>query len=174
MRKCKYCDTELPKEKKQNIFCNSSCAASFNNKGIRRNKSLGDRKKIKCLECGTLTVNAKFCCFDCSNIFRRKERKKKIFAENKIFDNRDKKYLIEERGNVCEMCGTSEWLENPILLILDHIDGNSDNNSLDNVRLICSNCDATLPTYKAKNKDKGRDTLRRKYRQKRYKLGSCN
>ena len=39
---------------------------------------------------------------------------------------------------------------------MDHIDGNSENNRLDNLRLICSNCDMQLPTYKAKNKGKGR------------------
>lgn len=54
------------------------------------------------------------------------------------------------------MCGTSSWLGKPIKLVCDHIDGDPYNNSLDNLRAICSNCDATLPTYKALNKGNGR------------------
>jgi len=174
MRKCKNCNTVLPKAKKQNIFCNSSCAASFNNKGIRRNKSLGTREVKKCPNCDTLTKNNKFCCFDCFIIYSNTERRRKIIENNKIFSKGDKRHLIDIRGHKCEICTVVDWLGKPILLILDHIDGDSDNNDLDNLRLLCSNCDATLPTYKAKNKNKGRDSIRRKYRQNRYKEGNCN
>lgn len=47
-----------------------------------------------------------------------------------------------------------------LTFILDHIDGNADNNSRDNLRLICPNCDSQLSTYKSKNKN----SARRKYR----------
>ena len=53
----------------------------------------------------------------------------------------------------------------PILLILDHINGNSDNCSLENLRLICSNCDTLTPTYKGRNKGNGRFIRRKKYAQ---------
>jgi len=51
-------------------------------------------------------------------------------------------------------------------LVLDHVDGNSENNKLENFRLVCGNCDMQLPTYKNKNKGNGRH-----YRMKRYKEG---
>lgn len=35
---CKYCHKPLPWEKRMNEFCNLSCAASYNNQGISRNK----------------------------------------------------------------------------------------------------------------------------------------
>ena len=38
-----------------------------------------------------------------------------------------------------------------IIFILDHIDGNASNNSRENLRLICPNCDSQLDTYKSKN-----------------------
>jgi len=56
--------------------------------------------------------------------------------------------LIKKKGHKCELCGFTEWLDKPILLILDHINGNSDDYSLENLRVICSNCDSTLSTYK--------------------------
>jgi len=171
---CKFCNKKIPYAKRYNKFCNSSCAASFNNKGIRRNSSLGTRPDRKCLSCGKITKNSKYCCLKCCFNYIRKVKLDKMKDSNSIFIKSDKKYLIEVRGNECEMCGTKEWLGKPILLIADHIDGNSDNNLLDNIRLICSNCDATLDTYKNRNKDRGRDSKRRKYRQERYKNGSCN
>jgi len=141
---------------------------------VRKNWSIGTRIEKKCLNCETLTKNDKFCSFTCFVEYGNTERKRQIIESGKIFSKGDKRHLIEMRGYKCEMCGTKEWMGKSILLILDHTDGNSDNNRLDNLRLLCSNCDATLPTYKAKNKNKGRDSIRRQYRQKRYKLGSCN
>jgi len=47
--------------------------------------------------------------------------------------------------------------------VMDHIDGNADNNSLDNFRLVCGNCDMQLPTYKNKNKGNGRAWRRKRY-----------
>ena len=53
----------------------------------------------------------------------------------------------------------------PIPLVLDHMDGNSENNSLDNFRLVCGNCDMLLPTYKGKNAGNGRYSRRQRYAQ---------
>lgn len=48
----------------------------------------------------------------------------------------------------CEKCNQGElWLGEKISLILDHIDGNNKNNVLDNLRILCPNCNAALPTH---------------------------
>lgn len=75
-----------------------------------------------------------------------------------------KKYLHEIRGQSCEICKITEWLGKPLVTILDHVDGNSDNWRFDNLRLICSNCDSTLPTYKKRNVGKGRFQRRERYK----------
>jgi len=67
-----------------------------------------------------------------------------------------RKYLIHKHGNKCMICGLSEWRNITIPLVSDHIDGNSDNNEISNFRIICNNCDAILPTFKGKNRGKGR------------------
>lgn len=67
-----------------------------------------------------------------------------------------RKYLIYKYGNVCMMCNLSEWRGIQIPLVCDHIDGNPENNELNNFRIICNNCDSILPTFKGKNRGKGR------------------
>lgn len=44
------------------------------------------------------------------------------------------------------------WMNKPIPLVLDHINGDGLDDRLENLRLVCCNCDAQLPTYKSKNK----------------------
>lgn len=59
--------------------------------------------------------------------------------------------LKEER---CEKCGLDEWLGEPLLLTLDHIDGNNRNNCLENLKILCPNCHSQTPTWCGKNKDR--------------------
>ena len=47
----------------------------------------------------------------------------------------------------CAICGIDEWQGKPLTFTLDHIDGDSHNNELSNLRWICPNCDRQLPTY---------------------------
>ena len=57
-------------------------------------------------------------------------------------------------------------ITNKVPIELEHIDGNSENNSLDNLKLLCPNCHSLTPTYKALNIGNGRYK-----RMKRYKDG---
>lgn len=60
--------------------------------------------------------------------------------------------LIDYR---CGCCGIGpEWNGKPMPLILDHINGINNDNRLDNLRFVCSNCDSQLDTYKSRNKNK--------------------
>jgi len=76
-------------------------------------------------------------------------------------------YILSEQKGRCRICGIpAEWNGLPLVFVLDHIDGNSSDNSRSNVRLICPNCDTQLPTYKARNRGNGRH-----YRRERYANG---
>ena len=72
-----------------------------------------------------------------------------------------KKYFLEEQKHRCAICGCLDvWQDKPLTFILDHIDGNADNNNRDNLRLICPNCDSQLDTFKSKNKKSARAKYR--------------
>ena len=67
--------------------------------------------------------------------YHRSHLKRRLFAEG-----------IKKRE--CELCGQGEiWRGRRMALILDHINGEPRDNRLENLRIICPNCDATLETH---------------------------
>jgi 5-methylcytosine-specific restriction endonuclease McrA len=54
----------------------------------------------------------------------------------------------------CAICNRMYWVGENIPLQLDHINGNNDDNSLDNLRLLCPNCHAQTPQYRLKDEFK--------------------
>jgi len=52
----------------------------------------------------------------------------------------------------CEKCGQDEWWYGKrMALILDHINGDNSDHRIVNLRIVCPNCNATLPTHCRKN-----------------------
>lgn len=167
---CKFCFKELVYNKRHNTFCNRSCSVSYNNYGVCRNGNSHGTQFCKQCKVQIFDKNGaerKFCTSECKHIYDWNLRKVKIEQTGEESSVRcAKRYLIETRGVQCEICRTKEWCEKSVPLVMDHIDGHSENNNLDNLRLVCGNCDMQLPTYKSKNKGNGRA-----YRRKRYAEG---
>ena len=51
------------------------------------------------------------------------------------------------KENKCEICGITKWLGNPIVCQLHHIDGNNQNNNLENLQILCPNCHSQTENY---------------------------
>lgn len=58
-----------------------------------------------------------------------------------------KRAMLENNiAYVCKCCWISQWNNMPLTLEIDHIDGDSQNNLLNNLRFICPNCHSQQPT----------------------------
>lgn len=162
-----------------NFFCGQSCAAQFNNK-IRIRKILNgtsrSRKAGICQYCGGPTQQSRRYCSNlchCKAVWDLKKAEIEAFggfpSENRHLA---RKYLLEKYGNVCSICGVTEWCGEPVPLVCDHIDGHSDNNWLTNLRMVCHNCNALLPTFASRNRGNGRQSKREAYYRSKERLTS--
>ncbi len=174
-RICLKCETEfVVKRFTHNKFCSHSCSASFTNKG--RKHSFDTKKKMSgnddykekiffdnCLNCGleNPTNHQKCCSKFCTYELRREEKIK----EGTLGEQSVKRYLIKKYGAKCWDCGWDKVNSRSGLptVQLEHIDGNSKNNKLLNLKILCPNCHSLTPTFGALNKGNGR----RKYIQRK-------
>jgi len=174
--KCENCDKKHDGNYGSGRFCSKKCARGFSTKEKRKeiNKKVsialgGTGKKRICLFCGKETNNKKFCNNQCQGNFAIKQFEDIVTKTGK-FPNKSadsgakvrkaKRYLITRYGHKCQICGRTEWFGKPMPLWLDHIDGCGDNWKIENIRMVCPNCDFFSDTYCGRNKGKGRRKLK--------------
>lgn len=155
-------------------FCSQSCSTSYNNKlrikkekhNERKRNEYHNRKEKYCLNCGEKTTR-KYCSNKCFQEYIWKEKINKIENGDISFSVKTyKKYLIYKYGEKCMECGWNKTnkFSNTIPIELEHIDGNSLNNNLNNLKLLCPNCHSLTSTYKALNVGNGRHIRRERYK----------
>lgn len=77
-------------------------------------------------------------------------------------DLKQKLYNSNLKQPICELCEQDEyWHNKKMSLILDHINGDRYDNRLENLRIVCPNCNATLDTHCGKNKKGGEERNKR-------------
>ena len=163
-KKCQFCEKIFKTtNKRKKKFCNHSCATKYNNK--QRGHKIYN--KIKCLNCNNeISERKKFCSNKCQGDYVKKITYEKIKNGDVTLSEKSyKEYLILLHGNKCMECGWDKV--NPVTgkcpIELEHIDGDSTNNKLENLCLLCPNCHSLTPTYKALNKGNGRHKRRMRY-----------
>ena len=152
-------------------YCSRSCAAKW-----RCSQGIGGRQKGPsklCVVCKVHPVNrnsVRCCSSKCYGIFK-KERLLLRWKDGKISGNVGygrglavspsiRRYLIEKSDNRCSVCGWCEIhpITKKVPLTIDHIDGNSQNSSEENLRVLCPNCHSLTPSYGGLNRGRGRES----------------
>lgn len=149
-------------------FCSRTCSVTSNNR-LRKRK---EHRKVyrACLSCQILfsckaSSTKKYCNAQCQQDHYWHETCIEIRSTGAFASHKEaKRYMLHLHGHKCMVCGKRKWLGEPIPLVLDHIDGNSENYATSNFRLLCCNCDAQTDTYKGRNKGNGRHSRRERYR----------
>ena len=158
-KKCGHCDSILDYEGRFKKFCNSSCAASYNN----HKRLTASTNTCPCCS-KIIGKNSKYCSVRCQKDFESAETVRKWLAGEKTGLTAVRRHIKQQQDGKCAECGISDWNGKDITLELEHKDGNSENNSPENLCLLCPNCHSQTPTYKAKNKGNGRHSRRERYK----------
>jgi hypothetical protein len=87
-----------------------------------------------------------------------------VLVEGSTYQRGALKRRLYEQGlkpRCCELCGQDErWRGRHMSLILDHVNGVHDDNRLENLRIVCPNCNSTLDTHCGRKNQNGPRTCR--------------
>ena len=119
-----------------------------------------NKDNMNCINCSNiLKKNAtKFCSFKCNKEYEYKEYIKR-WLNNEVTGTigtkpKPSKHIyrfFRENNNICSECGiTNKWNNKNLVLEIDHIDGDRNNNSFDNLRVLCPNCHSQTNTFRNK------------------------
>lgn len=79
----------------------------------------------------------------------------KVMTKNSSYPRGTLKKRLLRDGilkNECSLCGQGDsWQGKKLTLILDHINGVSNDHRLENLRIVCPNCNSTLDTHCGRN-----------------------
>ena len=130
-----------------NQYCSRDCY--LNHKAKYTNcKFCGAAFKVK-----SKRADQKFCGRTCSNRARVGTTYKVGQPKSKV-NQRTKNYVAVtiRDGEQCLWCGIGTiWLDKPLTLQVDHINGVHRDNRLENLRLLCPNCHSQTDTFGGRN-----------------------
>jgi len=150
LRLCPSCKD--PIKNKDNTYCSKRCSSSIERKQkhshTTRNKiSIAMKKRwrkgphISKEKLKTITKKA---------IEKQKQNREKLYKYGNWEElplTYKRRKVLEEQDGKCAICKIGEWQGQSLTLHFDHIDGNSKNDSRENVRFLCPNCHSQTETY---------------------------
>lgn len=161
--KCLQCGKRIPYESRRNRFCSRSCSCAHGN-----SRSKQKHEATFCI-CGARTYGQEHCSWKCFSDDRYKSfinawKSGGVAHPKHSVSPHIRRYLIEKKGEACWECGWNKIhsVTGRVPLEVEHIDGDSTNNSEDNLKMLCPNCHSLTSTYRNLNRGKSKRSWRRR------------
>jgi len=121
-----------------------------------------------CKFCNEETTNSSYCSNKCQQAFQSATKREnylngKYVGKSLFYRTGEwtRNLLIEHKGYSCSVCfNPGIWQGKPLVLEVNHIDGDALNNCIENTEFVCPNCHCQTDTHRAKNIGNGK----RKYK----------
>ena len=98
----------------------------------------------------------RFCSVKCSGYFKQKVDTVKRFEEGKLHERKTIKKVLLSIKDSCWNCGINKWDSKPLVLEVDHMNGDPSNDYPNNLQLLCPNCHSQTSSFCGRNLGKGR------------------
>lgn len=165
---CALCNKDFPTGDRRNKHCSKACASDslrIRNKG----RSLSNETKQKISEALTgrhggtrakiKNVKERMSSADrldsaIAGAAKRSERRAKLISEmqwDELTVGLRFKRVKEQQQNACNKCKNSEWMGGVLVLEIEHRDGNTRNNTRENLEALCPNCHSQTLTWRGRN-----------------------
>lgn len=143
---CEFCKQSNSGEYGSGRFCSKKCARAFSSSDKRDEINKKVSRKMKGRLCHPMTD------LIASKISEKSRNKLMTSDFDSLSLEMKKKRVILEQKGCCFICGISKWREEVITLHVDHVDGDTEHNSRENLRGLCPNCHSLTPTYCGRNR----------------------
>ena len=158
--KCKNCNNNHDGKYGSGRFCSKKCAKGFSTKEKRKeiNEKVSIKQKGKYNGCGFKKG------FDSRRFVHTSESVKK--ATQTRIENINKKLweeigvstkksrVFKEQNGKCNKCRLDKWNNISLVLEWHHKDGNTENETRENVEFLCPNCHSQTDTWRRHKKPK--------------------
>lgn len=164
MRVCPKCETE---HNNKGLYCSRSCANSRTfTKESKEKKSLANKKFYESLDDSNKeSIKEKLLQHSLANQGKLFSNLLEADFEKLTYQSKRKRVIVEQEFK-CKCCSLDKWLDQPIVLELEHIDGNHQNNERHNLVALCPNCHSMSWSWRGRKNNSLKEL--RLQRQKEY------
>ena len=155
MKECENCNKDHDGTFASGRFCCVECSRAFSTKSKRNEINLKVSNSLK----GKLPGHRgnfdkdKWKKSVTETWLRKREKIKEELEFAQWPEQLRKEHIFAEQNYCCSKCKLDKWLNEMIPLELEHRDGNRQNNSRENLELLCPNCHALTDTWRGRNKN---------------------
>lgn len=153
MKKCKKCENEFEPIKGLVSYCSLACRNSRSWTAYDKlKKSISSKTSEKAIK-QRESLKSKEIIDKITKTKREAHKKHILESDYTDLSFKARRYrILYDQNKKCNRCGLDEWMDTPLVLELEHKDGNHYNNERNNLEMLCPNCHSLTSTWRGRNK----------------------